>query len=72
MTRILLLASLFVLSACHKPTFDERYAQAQHKLEVKAKGIDKDLAASASDAAAAGILPSEEATDAAEVTSERR
>lgn len=65
MIRMLALAPLLMLCACHKQSFDERYMRAQHELEAKAKGIDKDLAATASDAAAAGVLPSEEADDAA-------
>lgn len=53
------------MCSCQKQSFDERYVRAQQELETKAKGIDKDLAASASDAAAAGVVPSELATDAA-------
>ncbi len=65
MSRTFAALALVLLAGCHRQSFDERYQDAQHKLEGKATKIDQDLAAAASDAAAAGVLPSGEAADAA-------
>ena len=65
MSRRFAALALVLLAGCHRQSFDERYQDAQHKLEGKAGKIDQDLAAAASDAAAAGVLPSGDAADAA-------
>lgn len=47
------------LAACHRqPSFDERYAAAQHAIVATAASIDADLAARASEAAAADAAAS--------------
>jgi len=61
MIRIAAALALMLLAGCKQQSFDERYKSAQHKLEAKAAAIDQDLAAAQSDAAAAGVIP----TDAA-------
>ena len=61
MTRNLALIGLLLLAGCKQQSFDERYKAAQHKLETKAASIDQTLAAAQSDAAEAGVIP----TDAA-------
>lgn len=66
--RIAAILALILLTGCKQQSFDERYASAQHKLEAKAASIDRDLAAAQSDAAEAGVIP----TDAALPVSEKR
>ena len=61
MLRFAAIAAFLLLAACKQQTFDERYTAARQKLEAKAGAIDKDLAAAQSDAAEAGVIP----TDAA-------
>ena len=65
MSRTIAALGLILLAGCHRQTFDERYQNAQSKLEGKASAIDQDLAAASSDAAAAGVLPSGDAAEAA-------
>ncbi len=65
MSRKITALALVWVAGCHRQSFDERYQDAQHKVEGKAGKIDQDLAAAASDAAAAGVLPSGDAADAA-------
>lgn len=50
--RWVVLIALLAAGCRQEPSFDERYAQTQRKLEAKASTIDAELAASASDAAA--------------------
>jgi len=65
MSRTIAALGLILLAGCHRQTFDERYQDARHKLEGKASAIDQDLAAASSDAAAAGVMPSGDAAEAA-------
>ena len=58
---VALALALTLLAGCKQQSFDERYKSAQHKLDAKTAGIDRDLAAAQSDAAEAGVIP----TDAA-------
>ncbi|HEX8058165.1 MAG TPA: hypothetical protein VF481_15980 [Novosphingobium sp.] len=48
--RALAVAALVLLAGCQK-SFDDRYADAQKKLNEQAVSIDRELAAKASDAA---------------------
>ena len=61
MMRIAALLALALLAACKQQSFDERYQTAQRQLAAKTAAIDHDLAAAQSDAAEAGVVP----TDAA-------
>ncbi len=36
--------ALLLLAACHKPSFDERYEDAEKAVHEKAAAIDRDLA----------------------------
>ncbi|MFM5918647.1 MAG: hypothetical protein ACKOOL_14090 [Novosphingobium sp.] len=65
MSRFCTVLALLLLAGCQRESFDERYQSAQHKLDAKSAAIDHDLAAAASDAAAAGVMPSEGPGDAA-------
>jgi hypothetical protein len=42
--RVLAIAPLLILGACHEPTFEERYAEAEKSIRATAAAIDKDLA----------------------------
>lgn len=55
---ILLLAGLALASCKREESFDERYAAAQRRLDEKSAGIDRELAAASSDAAAADAAAS--------------
>lgn len=61
MMRIVALLVLILLAGCKQQSFDERYNAAQKKLEAKSAAIDKDLAVAQSDAAEAGVIPSDAA-----------
>jgi hypothetical protein len=49
------LIALALLAGCHKPSFDERYAEAEKRIRATAASIDKDLADRASEAAMASL-----------------
>ena len=66
--RLTALVALASLAGCRQQSFDERYQAAQHKLEAKTAAIDQDLAAAQSDAAAAGVLPTDAALPVLEKT----
>lgn len=66
MIRTLALVMVAALAGCSKPSFDERYSSARQQLDKKAVAIDRELDAASSDAAAAGVLPSEDADGAAD------
>jgi outer membrane murein-binding lipoprotein Lpp len=61
MIRNLAVLVFVLLAGCKQQSFDERYKSAQHRLDAKTAGIDKELASMESDAAEADALP----TDAA-------
>ena len=64
MMRFAAIFALILLAGCKQQSFDERFKSAQHKLDVKTAGIDRDLAAAQSDAAEAGIIPADGALPA--------
>jgi hypothetical protein len=43
--RVRVIAPLLLLGACHEPTFEERYAEAEKSIRATAAAIGKDLAA---------------------------
>jgi|GEM_PF-2305747 len=49
-------ALLLLLAACQKPTFDERYAEAEKSIRATAAAIDKELAER--EKAEGGAIPS--------------
>ena len=61
MVRMTALMALILIAGCKQQSFDERYKSAQHKLEATAAKMDKDLSAAQSDAAEAGVIPSDAA-----------